>query len=53
MTKRRDERGSAYSTCTASHDDNDKDANWLCCACNMDLHSEAESLGCDGLGCKK
>ena len=40
MTKRRDEHGSAYSTSTASHDDNDKDADWLCCACNMDLHSE-------------
>ena len=53
MSKGRAERGSDNSTSTTSHENNDREVNWLCCACNMDLHSEAESLGCDGLGCNK
>ena len=37
MTKRRDERGPATAliTSTASHDDNDKDADWFDHACNI------------------
>ena len=47
MTERRGERGLDNSASTAGHNNKDEDVDWLCCACNMDLHSEAESLGCD------
>ena len=45
MSNLRAERCSDNSTSTTSHDNNDREVDWLCCACNMDLHSEENIWG--------